>query len=221
MRKRIIISFIVLFVFFFIGIGSFFLLPKVREETAGSRAVKYTLEQLYNQSGHFYVYFNREDCPYCDNVKKDIEKFAKEEKVIMVDTESLKGIKNYDWDAHEVKYDVEIGEKTDGGEIKFYNDKTESDIKQLYPPSNYKIIWVNNRYAELHEGKEYGKVYAVYTHPVLEKEELKKDNLIIPAVPILMEFSNHEVINYFFDDKEIIGFLNLHTKPLDSYWNLD
>lgn len=55
----------------------------------------------------------------------------------------------------------------------------------------------------------------------MEKEDLKKDNLIIPAVPILMEFRDHEVINYFFDDKEIIGFLNLNTKPLDSYWNLD
>ncbi|MDW2800053.1 hypothetical protein RZO55_20985 [Clostridium boliviensis] len=221
MRKKIINSIIVLFVLLFIGGGLFFLVPRVREETTGSRNIKYTLEQLYNQSGHFYVYFNREDCPYCDNVKKDIEKFAKDEKVIMVDTELLKGIKNYDWDAHEVKYDVEIGEKTDGRAIKFYDGKTEKDIKQLYPSLNYKILWVNQRYAELHEGKKYGKVYAVYTHPVLEKEDLKKENLIIPAVPILMEFRDHVVINYFFDDKEIIAFLKLNTKPLDSYWNLD
>lgn len=197
------------------------MMPRVMEETTGSRNIKYTLDQLYNQKGHFYVYFNRNDCPYCNNVEKDIEKFAKDKKVIMVDTELLKGIKNYDWDAHEVKYDVEIGEKTDEGDIKFYDEKTEKDIKQLYPPLNYKILWVNKRYAELHEGKKYGKVYAVYTHPVLTKNDLKKENLIIPAVPILMEFRDHEVINYFFDDKEIISFLNLNTKPLDHYWNLD
>lgn len=221
MRKKIMNGIIVLFVLILIGGGAFFLLPKVREETASSRNVKYTLEQLYSLNGHFYVYFNREDCPYCDNVKTDIEELAGHEKVIMVDTELLKGIQNYDWDAHEAKYDVEIGEKTDGGEIKFYDGKTEKDIKQLYPPLNYKILWVNKRYAELHEGKEFGKVYAVYTHPVLEKDDLKKENLIIPAVPILVEFNDHEVINYFFDDKEIIGHLNSNTKPLDSYWNLD
>ncbi len=59
------------------------------------------------------------------------------------------------------------------------------------------------------------------THPVLEQEALKKENLVIPAVPILMEFNNHEVINYYFDDKEIIEFLKVIKKPLDVYWNLD
>ncbi len=221
MRKSIINSIIILLVLLLIGGGAFFLLPKVREETAGSNSVKYTLEQLYNEDGHFYVYFNREDCPYCDNVKEDIEIFSKKEKVVIIDTESLKGIKNYDWDAHEAKYDVEIGKKTEDGKIEFYDDKTENDIKQLYPPLTYKIIRVNEKYAGLHDGKETGKVYAVYTHPVLEQEALKKENLVIPAVPILMEFNNHEVINYYFDDKEIIEFLKVIKKPLDVYWNLD
>ena len=38
MRKRIINSIIILFVLLLIGGGAFFLLPKVREETAGSNS---------------------------------------------------------------------------------------------------------------------------------------------------------------------------------------
>lgn len=46
-------------------------------------------------------------------------------------------------------------------------------------------------------------------------------NFILAGVPTLLEFKDHKVINYYFDDKEIIGFLNSNTKPVDEYWNLD
>lgn len=41
MRKRIINSIIILFVLLLIGGGAFFLLPKVREETAGSNSINF------------------------------------------------------------------------------------------------------------------------------------------------------------------------------------
>lgn len=41
------------------------------------------------------------------------------------------------------------------------------------------------------------------------------------GVPALVEFENHKVINFYFDDKEIIDFLESDTQPLDKYWNLD
>ncbi len=221
MKRKLVNSIIVLVILFLFGGSTLFLLPKVKVETTGIDSVSLNVEQLFNKAGHFYVYFNREDCPYCDNVKLNIARFAEKEEVIMVDTEKLKDVKSYDWEVHESTYDVEIGKKSDKGKIEFYGEKTEKDIKQAYPPLTYKIVWVNERYAELHEGKKYGKVYAVYTHPVLEKEDLTKENLIIPAVPVLMEFRDHEIVNYYFDDKEIIDLLNINTKPLDSYWNLD
>lgn len=84
-----------------------------------------------------------------------------------------------------------------------------------------KIIWANENYAALHEGKEAGKVYAISTHPNIKKEELSEKKFVLGGVPTLVEFENHKVINFYFDDKEIIDFLESDTQPLDKYWNLD
>ena len=67
------------------------------------------------------------------------------------------------------KYDVEIGEKDSTGKIVFYDGLDENLIKEKYPPIHYKIIWANENYAALHEGKEAGKVYAISTHPNIKK----------------------------------------------------
>ena len=73
----------------------------------------------------------------------------------------------------------------------------------------------------LHEGKEAGKVYAISTHPNIKKEELSEKKFVLGGVPTLVEFENHKVINFYFDDKEIIDFLESDTQPLDKYWNLE
>ena len=113
-------------------------------------------------------------------------------------------------------------EKNDStGKIMFYDGMNENLIKEKYPPIFYKVIWANENYAALHEGKEAGKVYAVSTHPYIKKEELNKDKFVLGGVPTLVEFENHKVINFYFDDKEIIEFLESDTQPLDKYWNLD
>ena len=121
----------------------------------------------------------------------------------------------------EKKYDVEIGEKDSTGKIVFYDGLDENLIKEKYPPIHYKIIWANENYAALHEGKEAGKVYAISTHPNIKKEELSEKKFVLGGVPTLVEFENHKVINFYFDDKEIIDFLESDTQPLDKYWNLD
>ena len=72
-----------------------------------------------------------------------------------------------------------------------------------------------------HEGKEAGKVYAISTHPNIKKEELSEKKFVLGGVPTLVEFENHKVINFYFDDKEIVDFLESDTQPLDKYWNLD
>ena len=67
-------------------------------------------------------------------------------------------------------------------------------IKEKYPPIHYKIIWANENYAALHEGKEAGKVYAISTHPKYKKKRSypKKKILCWGGVPTLVEFENHK-----------------------------
>lgn len=175
MKKKNIIISIVCSVFFAVCVGAAIILfPKVKEETI---AYSTSIEDLFEKKGHFYVYFNRKECPYCDNIGEDIKQFKKENVVYEVDAEACKGTRNYDWDSHEKKYDVEIGEKDSTGKIVFYDGLNENLIKEKYPPINYKIIWANENYAALHEGKEAGKVYAISTHPSIKKRSYPKKNL--------------------------------------------
>ena len=116
---------------------------------------------------------------------------------------------------------IAVREKDSTGKIVFYDGLDENLIKEKYPPIHYKIIWANENYAALHEGKEAGKVYAISTHPNIKKEELSEKKFVLGGVPTLVEFENHKVINFYFDDKEIIDFLESDTQPLDKYWNLE
>lgn len=219
MKKKNIIISIACSIFFIICVGATIILfPKVKEETI---AYSTSIEDLFEKEGHFYVYFNRKECPYCDNIEDDIKQFKKENAVYEIDAEACKGTRNYDWNSHEKKYDVEIGEKDSTGKIVFYDGLDENLIKEKYPPIHYKIIWANENYAALHEGKEAGKVYAISTHPNIKKEELSEKKFVLGGVPTLVEFENHKVINFYFDDKEIIDFLESDTQPLDKYWNLE
>lgn len=219
MRRKIILPVIILIICF--SIILFLLYPKVSEEISNININQMSVEDFFTYDGNFYIYFSREDCRYCLNIEEDINEFEKEKKVYRVNPELMKDIKNYDWTEHELKYDVKIGELTDNGEINFYNGLTEENIREQYPPLYYKIILVNDGYAELHKGKEVGKIYAIYTHPELLQNELQIDNFIIPAIPFLVELQDHKVINYYFDDKEILNFLGSKTFPLDRYWNID
>lgn len=76
MKKKNIIISIACSIFFIICVGAAIILfPKVKEETI---AYSTSIEDLFEKEGHFYVYFNRKECPYCDNIEDDIKQFKKE-----------------------------------------------------------------------------------------------------------------------------------------------
>ena len=79
MKKKNIIISIACSIFFIICVGATIILfPKVKEETI---AYSTSIEDLFEKEGHFYVYFNRKECPYCDNIEDDIKQFKKENAV--------------------------------------------------------------------------------------------------------------------------------------------
>ncbi len=219
--KKIAISIISIIFVVFLGVFIYLLFPKVKGEIVSDNLNQKSVEEMFTEKGHFYVFFSREDCRYCENIAADIKKFANTEKVYTVDPELCENIKSYDWDKHELENDVEVGKMLEDGKIEYYDELTEKDIKEKYPPLYYKIVLANEGYAELHNGKEAGKIYAISTRPILEDSEFQVDNFVIPAIPILIEFNNNKVVNYYFDDKEIIDFLDSDTVPLDKYWNLE
>lgn len=219
--RKITISIIAFICILFLGVIIYFLFPKVKAEIISDDLNQKTIEEMFAEKGNFYVYFSRKDCRYCENIDADIKDFASRENVYTVDPELCKNIKSYDWDKHELENDVEVGRMLEDGKIEYYNDLTEKGIKEKYPPLYYKIVLANEGYTELHKGKEEGKIYAISTRPTLEDSDFQVDNFVIPAIPILIEFNNNKVVNYYFDDKEIIDFLESDTVPLDKYWNLE
>lgn len=214
-KNKILIIFMTLLV-----VTSFILIPKVKNE-AFENNKENNVEELYDKDGQFYVLFSREDCRYCKNIEKDISDFSKTNQVYTVNPELCENIVDYDWDKHEKEYDVEIGELSDDGSIIYYDNLTEKEVKEKYPPLNYKIVLANETYAELHDGKIADKVYAIYTHPVLSEKDFSEKDFCVPAIPMLVKFDNHKVVSYYFDDKEIIDYLKSDTMPLDKYWNLE
>ncbi|MCI8712910.1 MAG: hypothetical protein HFH23_11690 [Ruminococcus sp.] len=192
------------------------LYPKMKEEMSQAHP---TVKEFFDKDGNFYVYFMRDECRYCESIEDDINAFSKEVELFVVDASKLSDSKTYDWFEHRKLYDVEIGQLLDDGSIMYYNDTTEEDIVELYPPVEYKIVLAGEAFAEMNEGKEKGKIYAISTHPIIM--ELSAENFVIPGVPMLVEFDNHEVVNYYFDDIEILEFLGSSTKPVNEYWNLE
>ena len=88
MKKKNIIISIACSIFFIICVGATIILfPKVKEETI---AYSTSIEDLFEKEGHFYVYFNRKECPYCDNIEDDIKQFKKENAVYEIDEDCEK-----------------------------------------------------------------------------------------------------------------------------------
>lgn len=175
------------------------------------------LSEIIGLDGENYIYLYKKDCRYCDNIQNDISEFASEETVYMVDVDKLKGVQSYDWSNHSKLNDVVIGEKN-GDKLSFYNSHQKEDIERLYLPFDYKIILAEE---EDFYGRSAGKIYAVSTHPILHSDDFEEGNIVLPGVPLLLKVRNHKVVGYYFDDKEIIEFLNTDTKPIDRYWNVE
>lgn len=174
-------------------------------------------KQILDRGGNYYVYFQRDECPYCNNVKEDIIKLSKKKRVYMVNTEEKgnENLKDYDWDAHEKKNNVVIGEVKNGKNI-FYGNLTIEEIKKQYSPLKYTI---QTRKDGKDKSKE--KIYAILEEPVINVSNISLDNLVIPAVPYLIYVKDGTVVENYFGDTQILHFLKSEKKPLDDYMRIE
>ncbi|MGO5313939.1 hypothetical protein ACTQ1O_05945 [Bilifractor sp. LCP21S3_A7] len=214
-KKLVLILIFIVIMLLFSLIVCFFIHPKMESEKS-TYGVK--VNELFSNKEHYYVYFYKDDCRYCKNIESAVNDFSKTHKLKKVNVESCVGLKDFDWESFEKDNDVKIGYENGSGDIIYNQNMNASQVEKKYPPLLYKIVLINQDYATLHKGKKAGEVYAVSTHPQLQ---FRKNNFVVPGVPMLIEFNKGKVVNYYFDDKEIINFLHVNIKPLDNYWNLE
>lgn len=221
MRKKVIFisSIIVVSACFLICFSAFF--PKVKEEITVGNMGEMSLKDIFDKEGRFYVYFYKNNCLYCENIDNDIVHFAENNIVYSVNIDNTTDeMEIYDWMKHKEQFDIEIGKK-EKDTLVLYNDLNREAILIKFPAMYYMVKLADKTYAERYKGKEEDKIYAVSTHPILLDKDFNVDHFVMPGVPMLVEFDNHKVINYYFDDKEIIDFLHSDTIAIDSYWNLE
>lgn len=104
--------------------------------------------------------------------------------------------------------------------VTYYNHMSKEQIEKKYTPIYYRILYINSQNIEWYSEKEIGKIYAIYTHPVISRGDLREKDFVLPGVPLLIEIKNHKIINYYFDDMELLDFLDSSKSPLDDYWNI-
>lgn len=215
MRKKYVGIFLVGMLLLFSAFGLLYGAHQIKEKDAASLN-EITSKQILDRGGEYYVYFQRKECPYCNNVKEDIIKLSKKQQVYMVNTEEQgnENLKDYDWDLHQKKHNILIGEMKNGKPI-FNGNLTVENIQKKYSPLKYTI---QTRVDEDDKSKE--KIYAILEEPVIDIESISPDNLVIPAVPYLIYVKDGSVIEDYFGDTQILHFLKSRKKPLDEYMQI-
>lgn len=216
MRKKYIGIFLVGILLVFSAGGLIYEFYHVKEKEAVDLK-EITSKQVLDRGGEYYVYFQRKECPYCNNVKEDIIKLSKKKRVYMVNTvkQGNENLKDYDWDLHQKKYNILIGEMKKGKPI-FNGNLTVENIQKKYSPLKYTI---QIRVDEKDKSKE--KIYAVLEEPVIDIANISSGNLVIPAVPYLIYVNDGSVIEDYFGDTQILHFLKSRKKPLDDYMQIE
>jgi len=204
----------ILFGVLLLGAASFFLYREyVKDQNSYSELEEINIDQVFDLGGSYYIYFQRAECPYCDNVRDDIIDFSKKERVYMLDTraEGNENLKDYDWDTHEQQYDKEIGEVKDGEAI-LYDGITADQLEEVYSPQEYTI-----QAREDLNDSSVEKIYAILEAPVIDFTDVSPHNLIVPAVPYMIYVENGIISQDYFGDTQILVLLESTCKPLDEY----
>lgn len=203
----------------FVVVRGFKVYKSIYKEDPYKNLDRITAEDILNKEGEYYVYFQKETCKYCDNIKNDILKLSKRKKVYVVDTEDEKNqeIESYDWDLHYKNNMIEIGRYDSKGNITFYGEYTYSNLKSFFPEADYSIHKADDEFIKQYKNGVKGYVYAVLEKPLINYENISPKTMIVPGVPFLIRVKDKAIVDYYCGDTAIIKLIGSKTEPLSPY----
>lgn len=172
---------------------------------------------LLKEGDPYYVYFYKSDCPYCEDVKDEIKKFAdnKDNTIYFVNTkQSDSDIVEYDWSTLNSENDIEIGISKDGEKIDYYDGESEEkylnsqELNEFGKVKRYKIVIADDNYLEKNSNAKKGYVYASLQTPEINYDNLQTGNKpTIAGVPTLLKINKDGTTEFYFDSVEIKPYL--------------
>lgn len=175
-----------------------------------------TSEIFQQESEDYYVYFYKERCPYCNEVKPAINEFAAAGgNIYGVDYAVLSNrVKGYDWAETANKYNKKIGHVNDDGSKQFLPGESEakylnSTEKNAYGKViRYQITKIDEYNISDFPGSTIGDLYAEVQTPEINYAEITDpSDLIIAGVPTMLHISYGKIDTFYFDSTEIGEFL--------------
>lgn len=204
-----------------IGIGmSMVMLFSVNLSVAATTASDYdnvqkiATKDFFNQTqDDYYVYYYMENCPFCNQVKGDMLKFAEDRSVYFVDYRIRENwCESYDWSLAIKKYNKIIGKVNQEGGIEYLPGESMEKyqgLKNMYGKEmifSFEIVTKDN--ITQFEGAQLGDVVANIQTPEIDYYSMTSpDELIIAGVPVLFHVVDGKIVNFYFDSVDIAAYL--------------
>lgn len=175
---------------------------------------KIATKDFFNQTeDDYYVYYYMENCPFCNQVKSDMLKFAEDRSVYFVDYRIRDNwCQSYDWDVAIKKYNKTIGRVSQEGGIEYLPGESMEKyqgLKNMYGKEmifSFEIVTEDN--IAQFEGAQPGDVVANIQTPEIDYVSMTSpDELIIAGVPVLFHVVDGKIVNFYFDSVEIGAYL--------------
>lgn len=175
-----------------------------------------TNEMFVQDQDSYYVYFYYDYCPYCNEIKEELNEFAAiSGNVYRVDyAVSSNRVNGYNWTAVSEKYNKKIGWVDENGNKLFLPGESEekyinSTERNMYGKINrYDITVINSSNISQFPGASVGDIYTDIQTPEIDYASVSNPaDLTIAGVPTLLHISNGRIDEFYFDSVEIADFL--------------
>lgn len=171
-----------------------------------------TSEIFQQEQDDYYVYFYKERCPYCNDVKPAINEFAAAGgNIYGVDYAVLSNrVNGYDWTQAASKYNTKIGHVNSDGSKQYLPGESEakylnSTEKNAYGKViRYQITEIDEYNINDFPGSVIGDLYAEVQTPEINYAAVTDPaDLTIAGVPTMFHIRNGKIETFYFDSTEI------------------